>query len=559
MINKLPLILLLSFFMSNILIAQNTIGLLSYDETKAFDGYNLMFPHNQPNVYLMDNCGEIAHIWEDEVGWKPGNIAYLTKDGLLYKAKRPSAVAGDRIWAGGGGAVLEIRDWDNNLIWDFTMNDSINRLHHDFAITEDGNIIALAWELKTGDECLAAGRDTSTLAQGEMWPDWIFEINPNTDEIVWEWHAWDHLVQDFDETKANFGVIADHPELIDVNYGRVDGHPDWMHANSLDYNPENKQIMLSVPYFDEIWIIDHTTSTAQAASSSGGFGNRGGDLMYRWGNPVTYDSGDSTDQTLFFQHDAHWIDDFVVQGHPNTYFGKIAVFNNRVGADFSTANIFTPPWDMYKWQYTQGTEPFGPNSFDLTITHPIPQMLYSTGLSSIQILPNGNRLITAGRFGYTYESTPDNEIVWEYKTPIIGGVQATQGDTLAINNNLTFRMKRYPADFEAFDGKDLSGKGWIELEPDSTYCSFLTSIEIPMDETAFKVYPNPANNFITVEWDGMKYVEMEVIDMMGRKVSEFMGNGARKYIDTSNWQNGVYMISFVADNNRYTRKIIIQK
>ena len=518
MINKLPLILLLSFFISNSIFAQNTVGLLSYDQMKAFDGFNLMFPHNQPNVYLIDNCGEIAHVWEDDDDWRTANTVYLTEEGLLYKAKRSSSVAGDPIWAGGGGAVLEIRDWDNNLIWDFTMNNEINRLHHDFAITEDGNIIALAWELRTAEECLAAGRDTSTLAQGELWPDWIFEINPNTDEIVWEWHAWDHLVQDFDETKANFGVIADHPELIDVNYGRVDGHPDWMHGNALDYNDDLKQILLSVPYFDEVWIIDHTTTTAEAAGSSGGFGNRGGDLMYRWGNPITYDNGDSTDQKLFFQHDAHWVDDFLSPSNPN--YGKIAVFNNRVGVDFSTTNIFSPPWDMYKWQYTKGTEPFGPTSFNETIMHPTPQMLFSTGLSSVQVLPNDNRLITSGRFGYTFELTPDNEIVWEYKTPFNGSAFATQGDILAINNNLTFRMTRYPADFDAFEGKDLSGKGWIELEPDSTFCSFLTSIDIPMDETAFKVYPNPANDFITVEWDGMKYVEFEIIDMMGRTVSE---------------------------------------
>ena len=548
------------YFFSNLnfILSQNTVGLLSYDNTKAYDGYNLIFPHNQPHVYLLNNCGEIVHQWEDDANWRPGNTAYLTDDGLLYKAKRDATVVGNPIWAGGGGAILEIRDWDNNLVWDFEMNDSLYRLHHDFSVTPDGTIIALAWELKTTDECIQAGRDTSTLAQGKLWPDWIFEIDPATDNIIWEWHAWDHLIQDFDATKDNFGVIADHPELVDVNYGRVDGHPDWMHSNALDYNAQLDQIMLSVPYFDEIWIIDHTTTTAQAASHSGGMSGSGGDLMFRWGNPVTYQNGDSTNQQLFFQHDAHWVDDFIDPFHP--LYGKVAVFNNRVGADFSTANILTPGWDMYDWDYDLSGSTFLPTNFDQTITHPVdPTNLFSTGLSSVQVLPNSNFLITSGRFGYSFELTPNNEIVWEYKTPTKGMALATQGDTLVVNNNLTFRMERYPADFDAFDGKDLSSKGWIELNPDSTFCDMLTSSVDPMLESNFKVYPNPATDFLTIEWDGMMYVDMEVIDMIGQTIATFKCNGGRKFIDTSDWNSGVYFISFIAENTRYSRKVVIQQ
>jgi hypothetical protein len=38
-----------------------------------------------------------------------------------------------------------------------------------------------------------------------------------------------------------------------------------------------------------LWVIDHQTTTAQAASHTGGRYNKGGDLLYRWGNPQTYD------------------------------------------------------------------------------------------------------------------------------------------------------------------------------------------------------------------------------------------------------------------------------
>jgi hypothetical protein len=537
----------------------NTVGLLSYDAPLSYEGYNLIYPHNQSSVFLINSCGEIVHRWDDEANFRPGNTAYLTADGMLYKSKRDAAVAGDRIWAGGGGAILEIRDWDNNLIWDFEMNDSINRLHHDFSVTETGNIIAIAWELKNADECIAAGRDTSTLAQGEMWPDWVFEIDPFNDTIVWEWHAWDHLVQDFDDTKDNFGVIADNPGKIDVNYGREDGHPDWMHANALDYNIELKQVMLSVPYFDELWIIDKTTSTAQAATDFGGFGNKGGDLMFRWGNPVTYGAGTAEDRQLFFQHDTHWIDDHLGLGHPQ--YGKIAVFNNRVGSDYSTVNIISPTWDMYDWEYEvnlNGT--FDPQQFEVTRTHPDTTALYSTGLSSVQILPNNNMLIMGGRFGYAFELTPDNYVVWEYKTPLRMGAQATQGDTLTVNNNLTFRMDRYPLDFPAFDGKDLSSKGWLELEPDTTFCDRLVGIDEILDESKFVISPNPASNKLSVEWYGMMKANIEIYTMDGVLVDKQEAvSGSRTFFDVSNWQKGIYLVSIRTDKKFYSRKLIIQR
>ena len=90
MIRILPLLVLLSSV--SIAFAQNTVGLLSYNPTQAYDGYNLLYPHNQPNVYLVDNCGEVVHSWEDEDNWRPANTAYLTEEGLLYKSKRDAVV-----------------------------------------------------------------------------------------------------------------------------------------------------------------------------------------------------------------------------------------------------------------------------------------------------------------------------------------------------------------------------------------------------------------------------------------------------------------------------------
>ena len=541
-----------------VMAAQNTVGLLSYDPSASFDGYNLFYPHNQPNVYLINNCGQLVHVWSDSSSLRPGNTAYLLPNGNLVKTKRPAAIAGNPIWAGGGGATVEIRSWDNELLWSYELNDEFRRLHHDIEPMPNGNILMIAWELKTEQEAIDAGRDPGLLPDGELWPDYILEVEPigaDDYEIVWEWHVWDHMIQDYDDTKANFGVVSDHPELIDINYDESNGVADWLHSNAIDFNQELDQIIFSVPTFNEIWVIDHSTTTQEAAGHTGGLGKRGGDLLYRWGNPAAYQSGGAAEQTLFYQHDPHWVDDFLDFTHP--YFGKVAVFNNRAGSDFSTVNIFTPPFDMYDWEYPLDGSYWGPTESDWTYTHPDPEKMYSTGLSSIQLLPNGNTLIGVGRTGYAFELTPDEEIVWEYVTPLKNGNPVEQGDTtLVLNDNLTFRMKRYPADFPGFDGKELDPIGYIETNPDTSFCDLLIPTAEVLSEYQLVFAPNPAGDQVTIEWKGMPQSQFEVYDLLGRLVTSFKASGGRKYLDTSAWEQGMY---FVRIDGKEVRKLMIQR
>ncbi len=526
------------------LFAQHTVGLLSWKPVNSFEGYNLLYPHNQPNVYLLDNCGQIVHVWEDDPSWRPGNTAYLLPDGRLVKTKRPASVAGNPIWTGGGGAIVEIRDWDNNLLWSFEMNDSLRRLHHDIAVMPNGHILMIAWEAKTIDELIAAGMDTSLLVSNVLWSDAIFEVSPQLDSIVWEWHAWDHLVQDFDSTKANYGDVAAHPERIDLNYPAEVNSPSWLHTNSIDYDPINDLIIVSVPTFSEAWIIDHSTTIAEAAGHVGGLGGRGGDLMYRWGNPTTYRAGTPTDQQLFFQHDVHWIDEFVPTSHP--FYGKVAAFNNRVGPDFSGAIVFTPPFDMYSWTFPMTGNVWGPAAPDWTFTYPGDSTrMYSTGLSSVQLLPNGNWLICSGRQGYSFEVTPDDSIVWEYVTPLKGGNPVPQGTELAPNDNLTFRIKRYPADYPAFSGKDLNPKGWLELEPDTNFCDHILPTAEASNLYRPKAYPNPSKGYVVLEWNAGMHVDVRIYDMFGRLQYQALDlSGGRTYLDTSDWLPGSYFATF---------------
>lgn len=539
-------------------VAQNTVGLISYDPAKSYDGYNLFFPHNQTNVYLMNNCGQIVHTWVDSV-YKPGNTVYLQENGDLIRCGGRGAGSNGHIHAGGGGELVERRSWDNQLLWRFYYNDSTKRMHHDIAPMPNGNILILAWEMKSNQEAIDAGRDTSLLSEKELWPEHILELKPigkDSAEIVWQWHIWDHLIQDHDSTKQNYGNVAAHPELIDLNYDNNQGKADWLHANSIDYNANLDQIMLSIPTFDEIWIIDHSTSIQEAASHMGGNSGKGGDLIFRWGNPAASKIGTAADRKLFYQHDAHWIDHHLKSGDPD--YGKIAVFNNRVGGKYSSINIINAPFDSYSNEYLINQGKYLPQNFEWTFAHPDTSGTYTTGLAGWQRLKNGNALVCTGFQGYTYEVTPNNEIVWEYETPLSGGNPVAQGTSLNPRENLTFRMYRYPTNYAAFTNRDLSPKSYLELNPDTIdACKKATSVTESMAlNQNFKLYPNPAYSEFTVDLNEQNDVLLSVKNGTGKMVYQERLNKQQNRINTTNWQNGIYWIQI--DNNTPQKLIVIQ-
>ncbi|MCB0670219.1 MAG: aryl-sulfate sulfotransferase [Saprospiraceae bacterium] len=548
-------ILTFVFLLPIALPGQKTVGLLSYEPSLAYDGYNLMYPHNQPNVYLFNNCGEIVHVWEDSIDLSPGNTAYLLEDGRLVKTKRPNIVANDRIWAGGGGATVEIRDWDNNLMWSFTLNNDTARLHHDIEVMPNGNILMIGWEIQTLEEAIAAGRDSMLLDNGELWTDFVIEVNPELDSIVWEWHVWDHIIQDFDSTKANYGVVADHPELLNVNFAR-DGVANWQHTNAISFNSDLNQIALSSPFLSEIYIIDHSTTTQQAAGHVGGLGARGGDFMYRWGNPQAYDQGTADDQVSFFQHDVHWLEDFIEPSHP--LYGKLVVFNNNfVEGEYSTVSVIDQPWDMYTWSYLLEEGKWGPVDYEVNFTHPDTGKMYSNGLSSVQLLPNDNYLVCVGATGYSFEITPEREIVWEYVTPLLDGQRVTQGDSLEVRDNITFRIKRYPTGYPAFADRDLSAKFYLELNPDTAFCDMITAVREENSGTSLSIFPNPARDFIQVNSELSRIGEVSIYNLQGQLVKLVPANPYRDTpIDISQLLPGIYV---VRSQENHIGKLVVQQ
>ncbi len=489
-----------------------TVGLF-VREAEASGGYTLFGPRESDTSYLIDGEGSLVHSWESNAGMAP----YLLEDGSIIRPVEMFDL-NTVIFAAGTTGRIERTGWDGELLWSFEYAGPGYLMHHDIEVLPNGNVLIIAWEVKTAEQAIEAGRDRDLLRDDVLYPDVILEIEPtgaSGGDIVWEWHVWDHLVQDYDLDANNSGVVADHPELINLNFIEAtsppEGERDWNHMNSIDYNVELDQIILSVRQFSELWVIDHSTTTEEAASHSGGSSGKGGDLLYRWGNPSAYDAGDESDQKLFVQHDAQWIE----PGLPGE--GNILVFNNGTGrpeGEFSTVDELVPPVDeLGNYSLTPG-QAYGPQEQVWTYEAPNPTDFYSIFISGTQRLPNGNTLIDEGGFGNFFEVTADGETVWRYVNPVTGDGPLRQGDPIPPFNvnfqgNFVFKINRYAPDHPGLAGRDLTPGGVLELpKPTPTATNTPTVTETTIATATPTSTPTPVIESGDVNGDG----EVSAID-----------------------------------------------
>jgi hypothetical protein len=485
------------------------VGLSGYSQ--SFDGYALYNLQNQNTSYLIDKDGNIAHSWSCSVSC---NYSVLLKEngnimrGGVYSSNQLSGAAV-------GGMIQEI-DPDGNTVWEYIYSNADHVSHHDITLMPNGNVMLIGWEVKSITECTQAGVNGAT---AEQWPTHFIEVaqDGTGGEIVWEWHMWDHFIQDYDASKDNYGVVADHPELMDINLlsvssgGGGGGPPsggDWFHVNGIDYNETLDQFVFSSRHLSEIIIIDHSTTTLEAAGHTGGNSGMGGDFIYRWGNPSNYGSTDpqTIDDAV---HDPRWIDD----GRPNG--GYIQFFNNEGGSGSSSVvDAIDPPVDGYNYTMT-GTS-YGPSVYDWR--HEC--LANSTGQSASNRMSNGNTFVNVSQ-QYMYEVDEQDNIVWQYNA----------GPTKAF---------RYECDYPGIAA--LLGE-----DP----CGLVSTAEM---EYEISVYPNPSNGQINIKGISSldSKVDIQVFDIQGNLILQTQNVDI---INLGNQAEGLYFVTISIDN----QEVLIKK
>jgi hypothetical protein len=442
----------------------------------ALPGYTLIAPLSSNTIYLVDMEGRVVHRWDTK--YSPGSEIFLDDGHLLRCSQEPNF---PKFNSGGACGRIQELDWDGNVVWDYLLAADDRMQHHDLERLPDGNVLLIVEHEKSRADAVAAGRAPAGIAKGGMWAESIVEIEParpSGGEVVWEWHVWDHLVQDFDKDAENYGRVAEHPELLDLNCdlrpdapegaseeeieemkrlgyvgnapARGEVSPDWMHVNAVDYDAEHDQIVFGSPHLNEVWIIDHSTTIDEAAGHEGGLAGKGGDLLWRWGNPRNYLAGTAKDQKLFGQHDPR----FVRAGAPGA--GRVMIFNNgarRPDGNWSDViELALPRRKEGGFTHELGL-PFEPAAPAWSYAAPTKSDFFSGFISGATRLSNGNTFVCEGATGRVFEVTPAGEIVWEFLNPWSGEVRSGPG--AGAPPHALFRATRIPADHPGLKGRKL--------------------------------------------------------------------------------------------------------
>lgn len=367
-------------------------------------GLRLFAPVAINEVQLVDGQGTVVHSW-------PGfnNISvHMTEDGSLLRG-----VVEPNVGLPGTTGRLQKLDIDGNLTWNFLVSNAQRIMHHDIEPLPNGNVLLMVADVLPAADAIAKGRDPALLPSAVWLPESILEIQqtgPTTGQVVWEWHVHDHVIQDFNAAKSNFSVVSDHPELVNINYPAVAlPFGDWNHANGIDYDPIHDWIVISARSQDEVWLIDHSTTSAEAVGHVGGVRGRGGDLLWRWGNPEAYGRGTPVDRQLFQQHDARFI--------PSTFpgAGNLTIFNNQHFINQSAVLEIELPLNGQGLPFIEpATNVFGPAAPVWTFTEP---GFFSVFVSGAQRLANGNTLICSGAQSRLFEIDTTGQTVWSYQSP----------------------------------------------------------------------------------------------------------------------------------------------
>jgi hypothetical protein len=566
-----------------------------WNSSDAYNGYTLFAAGGR--TYLIDMEGYIVHTWP--IGTNP----HLLSEGHILDASKddPSGFEGFK----------EV-DWDGNTVWEYVEARSNYAPHHDWVRIFNTTLNAyttlyIANKSVTHEEAIAAGCDPADGPYGGSQMDAIVEIDMSG-TVIWEWWFFDHVVQDIDSTKANYAgtgkTIADYPGKININ---MPGRPlrrDWLHCNSIDYNPDLGQIVVNSVQ-GEFYVIDHdgTFVKNNPAQSIALAATETGDFLYRFGDPARYDQGDppsiledwttstTGNKQIGASHHASWIapglpgaghllvfnnGQYLFERTPQSYIFEINAYRNASGQ--ASSGYINPPDAGYYWlespKDTHKSKKLISNQVVWIYGSKSNQGFFSHIGSSAQRLPNGNSFICADTEGHFFEVTDQGDVVWEYVNPVTrDGIYEVMPDAIPMTNSV-FRAFRYAADNPAFAGRTLVPQGTITgRNPDYlTETGIVTGIkgnEAPGILSLDPNYPNPFNPETVIPYrlftDG--HLTITVFTITGQTVKTLVDSFVPSGSHTTRWDGtdatgrpasaGIYICQLRSGNYRETQKMLL--
>ncbi len=294
-------------------------------------------------------------------------------------------------------------------------------------------------------------------------------------------------------------------------------------------------------------MIDHSTTTEEAAGAFGGNFGKGGRILYRCGHAAMYGKGYFLGRQYFGQHNVSFIEKSGEMG--------IAVYNNgrgRLDGEYSSVDLMIPERDEAGNFLQSEHGVYLPYEFSKSYVYPdSPEKMYSVFNGSAQILPNGNAFACPSLANFFVELNDEGEIVWEYVNPVGNDGYLEQGmeDDSTMYSFTAYRIPSYHPGLKGFD---LASGAPIELNSiEWEQCKVSDDIEVfqplVLYDPIFEVYYfNP---------DFSSDMQYEIFDLNGRTVMRGDNFGS---FQIEALINNVYIIVWGEEGDKRIQKLLLQ-